>query len=132
MKLLRPTLILLLLLVITASCKKAVKQDSNYIGRWLGSSTCDPEIIINPSDYSTYQYRDSQTDCQSGWGQGKARVYGNTLKIGRRKFRIDLAPTLIDTLVIPREYYPHDPPPIPEQTIMKMILYGDTFYKVLE
>ena len=125
-------------LILTAilgvfSCKKAVEENPDYIGRWIGRNGCSEQLEISPSSYAIYKHRDDQTDCQRGWKNGKARIQGNNLRIGTRKFTIGLPPTAIDTIVIPRGYYPSDPPLIPEKSIMKMVLYTyDTLYKVME
>lgn len=115
------------------SCKKAVEENSDYIGRWIGRNGCSEQLEITPGSYATYKYRDNQTDCQRGWKNGKARIQGGNLRIGTRKFTIALPPTAIDTITITRSYYPSDPPPIPEKSVMKMVLFEyDTLYKVIE
>lgn len=121
------------------SCKKiAIEENPDYIGRWLEADYCKMELTFHQSGKASYMNRKQETDCDRGRAGGKAKIKESTIILSsaiithRQKFFIDLPPTLIDTIEIPTNYYPRDPPVIPEKSIMKMILNGNTFYKVLE
>ncbi|CAN5344714.1 hypothetical protein BH10BAC1_BH10BAC1_18860 [soil metagenome] len=132
MKSLKEVFILLILIGVFSCKKTAIATNPNYEGRWLESDHCSHEITFENNGQASYMNRTRETDCDRDRASGKAKIKEHTIIIGRHRFFIDTPPTQIDTLVIPNYYYPHDPPPIPEKTIMKMILNGNTFYKVLE
>ena len=117
---------ILISIISVFSCRKAIKENPNYEGYWRCGETCYPSITIGEDGDGSFKYTDPQTDCQKRGNKGKAKIFNHTLKIGVKGFKIDLEPTLIDTINLGYNNLP------PQRSCMKMILDGNSYYKVIQ
>lgn len=123
------TIVLLLLMFCTFSCRKAIKKNPDYEGNWRGSEECDPEIKIKGDGSGSFAYHKTLSDCNHGSRKGKVRVsiIGNTFMVGPKRFKIEQEPTTIDTVDVS---YPNAITRV--KSNIKMILNGTSYYKVIE
>jgi len=123
-------LFLIVLLLGIGSCRKnVIKVDSNYIGYWFPSgvitgNSCCLDLTITAEGHATYKDIVGSSDCRNAGSSGIAKVNDKSMRIGSKTYRLDMKPTVIDTMsfVIFASQ---------NKTAMKMVLDGDTLYKII-
>lgn len=119
----------MLLLEIYSCRKNVVKVDSNYVGYWfpggaVTGNSCCLDLTITDDGHATYKDIMGSSDCRNAGSSGIAKVNNSSMRIGSKTYKLDMKPTAIDTLSF--NIFASQ-----NKTAMKMVLNGDTLFKII-